>query len=236
MKYTSNEFGKAALHKFQLIEMLIVISVISILFALLIPALNQVVKVAHAKECIGKQSQLLKASHLYVNDHRGEMPGKGGSWTKRTQLGQYVGNESDQWFKLKDDIFFCPSAGDLARYRVWNGDYASAGIAINGGVAGYGAQAENILRITTEPGKWAFFVDGISTRWAGWAPTPCFDDLDPNATWKTYSMSQYWSIAFNYARRHQGKVNVGFLDGHVSNSEDLRESIQEGDIYYSWSK
>ena len=56
---------------FTLIELLVVIAIITILAALLLPALNTARARGHATKCIGNQSQLMKGQQLYANDYKG---------------------------------------------------------------------------------------------------------------------------------------------------------------------
>jgi len=63
------------LHAFTLVELLIVISVISILMALLIPAVQEALRVANAIQCKSNIRQLTLAFLKYAKDHDGELPG-----------------------------------------------------------------------------------------------------------------------------------------------------------------
>ena len=56
---------------FTLIELLILISIIAILAAILLPALNKARMIAHQTACINNQSQIMKAYLMYADDNAG---------------------------------------------------------------------------------------------------------------------------------------------------------------------
>lgn len=63
--------GKA----FTLVELLVVVAIITILAALLLPALGRVINAARKIECANNLHQLGIGLHLYADDERGRMPG-----------------------------------------------------------------------------------------------------------------------------------------------------------------
>lgn len=60
--------------RFTLIELLVVIAIISILAAMLLPALSAARERARASKCIGQQKQIILAIMLYANDSRDYIP------------------------------------------------------------------------------------------------------------------------------------------------------------------
>lgn len=72
-------FGQATLNGFTLMELLVVISIISLLIALLLPALSRARDAAHNTICSNHIRQIFLGSSLYSHDEKGNIPGKGGT-------------------------------------------------------------------------------------------------------------------------------------------------------------
>jgi len=66
---------RGGLDAFTLVELLIVITVIGVLMALLIPAVQEALRVAHAIQCKSNVRQLTLAFLKYAKDHDGVLPG-----------------------------------------------------------------------------------------------------------------------------------------------------------------
>jgi prepilin-type processing-associated H-X9-DG protein len=62
---------------FTLVELLVVIGIISLLIALLLPALNKAREAAKDVQCRSNLRQLLSACHLYAHDNHGWFPTRG---------------------------------------------------------------------------------------------------------------------------------------------------------------
>ena len=80
---------------FTLIELLVVIAIISILAALLVPAVRSALERARQTACASNLRQLGLAAHAYAYDHDGLLPYLAYSSSIRwwTKLGPYVGSE-----------------------------------------------------------------------------------------------------------------------------------------------
>ncbi len=95
---------------FTIVELLVVISIITILIAMLQPSLAQSKKRARAAMCLSNQRQLMSAWHAYANDYNGKMVE---SW--QGNGGFQTGNGKHWYVALKPyyndkNLLVCPEA------------------------------------------------------------------------------------------------------------------------------
>ena len=65
--------GRLANRGFTLVELLVVIGIIAVLIGVLLPALNKARQAAQTAACLSNVKQMVTASMLFANDHRGYM-------------------------------------------------------------------------------------------------------------------------------------------------------------------
>lgn len=63
------------LDAFTLVEMLLVVAIISILIALLLPAMNRAKEITQEAQCVTNMSQIARANHAFASDNNGRFPG-----------------------------------------------------------------------------------------------------------------------------------------------------------------
>lgn len=123
-------FYKISPNGFTLIELIVVIAIISLLVALLLPALSRARKAAYGVECLGRERQLAVAAFAYHADH-GYYPvnsrthlGPGiPSMDFIKQLGPYTHPGQPQYDRHENTIWTPPNTARVNFYLCPGGEY-----------------------------------------------------------------------------------------------------------------
>ncbi len=101
-------YGRLML-KFTLIELLVVITIIAILAAMLMPALERARQMAVRSECLSRQRQMFLGISMYANNYDGRYPYSGLSNAHTAfSLGGVATEEMKYMIAEAEDVFWCP--------------------------------------------------------------------------------------------------------------------------------
>jgi len=216
-------------HRFTLIELLVVIAIIAILAAMLLPALNKARNQAKKISCTNNQKSLTGAMMLYLGDydffpistHNNDKYVKFGFAAWKAQLAGYVGivvpepqtisyATAKAMVSLGQGAFLCPS---------WNNSFPiviTTAKASNAGGYGYnwgsnddtnGPIAMGYNKTWTKPNMFRKPSETIALG----------DSSDNRTTEEQNSLLYKPSTAPGPGNRHDNSINIGWVDGHVSN-------------------
>lgn len=218
---------------FTLIELLVVIGIVSVLAAILLPALHQARGSAEAAKCRGNLKQIAQAFTMYLSNYDQCFPpvrwGPGGGIRWPNTIGDYLGRPvvlddsqesmtaNENW--IVNQVLVCPSVhasrnqARMPRLSIRDGSYG-----YNWQCLGPFPEEPSTrtppfpvrLPAVAKTNRTILVGDGFG--WANMADIHCHT-LDPPKRWQGR-----WggtSVQTPLDPRHEGKGNVVFVDGHV---------------------
>lgn len=228
---------------FTLIELLVVIAIIAILAAILFPVFARAREKARTTTCQSNLKQLATALHMYAQDYDEKFcpnyivksPGIIAHWYETVQ--PYVKNAQ---------LVVCPSSPYAGGIQAgvnpldWNyiiGHYAGNNWVMTGS---WGA-VENSMASVTHPSETIFIYDAAyGWRWCGYPAANWWGA--PNAQCYDIPAVDLTQYGYGSFERHNGGINIAFVDGHVkwmkANKVGLGEAAGYGSTLYTayWQK
>lgn len=193
---------------FTLIELLVVVSIIALLIGILLPALGSARATTRNAVCLSNVKMLATASLLYQQDDPQErfvgfVPGS----DRKILLLPYTNSGKNNADTSIEQIWHCPQNNS----RGADGKINAAGY-------GFNSNMNFIpLRLVINPSQTVCLGDGGIN-----------DSLQPQTA--THLMAPSRTTTANICRpnpRHDGKPNIGWIDGHGS-SEEMKDPFYPG--------
>ncbi len=232
--------------KFTLIELLVVIAIISILAAMLLPALKKARGTALKSNCVNNFKQIGNGLMFYVDDNDGYLPSARFKWTG--SVNEYLKLKYDYKYmysgtsdyipcmRNRNGVFFCPSVVEAGSSPCWNGSvekeyYAPNYVATtcmytdavrSGGWGVYGSDYYRPLRYISDGS--AIMTEHNYYKTSGHINIP---DPLTLSSFVSYPTSNQYAPAWN---SHDNTANFLFKDGHVENFK-----YNGGSLFYSES-
>ncbi|MDA3961528.1 MAG: prepilin-type N-terminal cleavage/methylation domain-containing protein [Planctomycetota bacterium] len=204
---------------FTLIELLVVISIIAILAALLIPAIQMARSMAMSAKCMSNCRQLGLAANTYAADWEGALPYLPNNWFGYNPNGWKSHFTGDYFAEYTDDnpgrrraVYQCPEKPEKDR------GYSCA--------RNRTGMEPPLIDSIDQATQTVLFFD---TKYYGY-PFPPMSDTRP-FWYKTPPPYPSSGTVTSLDNRHRGGANMVFVDGHVEYVRQMATQADYGALY-----
>jgi prepilin-type N-terminal cleavage/methylation domain-containing protein/prepilin-type processing-associated H-X9-DG protein len=223
---------------FTLIELLVVIAIIAILAAILFPVFAQAREKGRSTTCLSNLKQLALGLLMYAQDYdEGLCPRYMGPMAQPPPGGWHPRLAGEKYWSWEDvaeaytkhiGISICPSGPTGGKRGI--GNYGLSWVLTHAQIRGQPSSGKT-LAMCPAPAEYYYVMDASADH-VGWddvcwgRPYWYLPGADVNKKQKQADYGPFASDAYN--GRHQQRVNVAFLDGHVKSmnpSEMLRKPV-----------
>lgn len=218
---------------FTLLELLVVIAIISVLAALLLPALARSKTMAQRAQCTGHLRQLGIAVQMYWDDNSGMCFRYTSGWTNGGQLFWFgwlgAGAEGERPYDVSTSALFpylrgrgveaCPALRpSLAQFK----------LKATGAAYGYGYNLHLSAGLNQPPLRLAQIADASAT--VLFADAAQVNTFQAPASEENPLLEEFYYVSTNRTEatahfRHTRQANAGFCDGHVASERFEAGSI-----------
>ena len=253
MKTYEKSPAKRIKRGFTLIELLVVIAIIAVLLAILMPAMRKIKEIARETACKSNLKNIGLAVQMYLDDYERKIPhtqssnqflwyqSDGKTPRKPGSSGTYWGTYYYEYLK-NTKIFGCPSLVRVQRLIYDAGDDPSqtiqhAAFGLNHHERARGRNTNDIYRLS----EFIYCLDHAEPRPDG-GTSDCLHNNNNPGSMNLTSYRSGGSRSYSYRQifrhnirraddfRTDGRLNVLWLDGHVT---DIEETTGD-DVPLSW--